>query len=1036
MKGLKLMDYFNDIMQGINEDTNDVTTEGVGVVAASAIAKGATAIAGSVASSKAISAAKYRFDSDVKKDIQRKVKLEMKLKKINEKNGVVDDEVVDEIKDEIKDLDKRIKRYKKGLSNSDTVNAVDGYINKCAVDYGPTSLYYATVKVPMTKAESFELLDDGDLISEKKNDVNNGTEVINEHITLVPATKSDIPNMAEWTLETIKNSRSDSEMTDDEYEKQKKDMVDDAKKSVHKTRMIQYDGKTIGMITAYNAGKQFGNDWYIAELYLDKSHRGSGIGTAILKNEIENHDSLRLNVYKNNTGAISLYKSLGFKVKEDDDERYIMRLAGESLTESVDDTSEYFEGSDVRSELVAKIENAFADSDYNINISDKAKDAFINNKRHMMSDANCLCVVLGKNGYNEKKKILDSVISDYSDDFKNTEDNYFTNMICVKPKSPLYMKDVRESVYSMITDDIDTFIESTDIFEKDIYDEAATAESEPPKAPTKFDVGDAGANTTPTNENDTPETEENCIGAMLPQCGSTDGIGDPNTVVSDVNKLNKNIDKSLDGIELPDDIEIEESINDYINNLDLTYDVYVEAAVSQLAEKIKTNAELSKDAVKAAADKAIAKARYNKARLAVKKEELKDEMTNKLNAAKSNFVDAEKRFRYKRNKLDEESARELSAVAEKVLEKFNSRNIQEAAEFNTIKVENFFSAHKKIKKACKIYEAANPSITPFDKLIEKPCIKSMSGDMIYIDPNNKKLARKGKDKSKGYEYYSGKELTFKILKDVEIDSATRLKPSFSIQQGFDLELQFNKFKTINVVYSAVSNEGKNHIDYYVAAWMAKQKLGNNDVINWANYIISSRKKLMKEGFELVDERDEVVLQLEKAMNENNLEAITVLENKIKYIDNREKKLGLVVTLEATNIDAEIKPIIEELNRKGYTTKYSSAGHTKLRKKEDTGKDGVYYGKLYSDARIMFADDFDFPRPPKHWTWKTVDGKDYLDVIPQTYNSKDGTPDEAFAKWKVNYMGTLRTWVDNLPDRSKTDDKVIVKDTKGREKVNE
>jgi hypothetical protein len=34
------------------------------------------------------------------------------------------------------------------------------------------------------------------------------------------------------------------------------------------------------------------------------------------------------------------------------------------------------------------------------------------------------------------------------------------------------------------------------------------------------------------------------------------------------------------------------------------------------------------------------------------------------------------------------------------------------------------------------------------------------------------------------------------------------------------------------------------------------------------------------------------------------------------------------------------------------------------------------------------------------------------------------------------MGTLRTWVDNLPDRSKTDDKVIVKDTKGREKVNE
>lgn len=1010
MKGLKLMDYFNDIMQGINEDTQDIATEGVGVIAASAIAKGATAIAGSVASSKAISAAKYRFDSDIKKDIQRKVKLEMKLKKLNEKNGVVDDEVIDSMKEDIKDLDKRIKKYKKGLSNKDTINAVDGYVNKCAVDYGPTSLYYATIKIPMTKAESSEFLDDGDLLTETDND-SKDVEVINDHVTLIPAKKSDIPNMSKWTFETIE--KSDPEASDEDREKLKKSMDDDAKKSVGKTRMIQYDGKTIGMITAYNAGKQFGDDWYIAELYLDSAHRGGGIGTAILKNEIAKHDSLRLNVYKSNKGAISLYKSLGFKVKEESDNRYIMRLTNKAVTESVDEVDTYVENSsDKRSELVTKIENAFADTDYKINISDKAKDAFINNKRHMMSDANCLCVVLGKNDYPEKKKILDDVINDYADDFKNTEDNYFTNMICVKPKSPLYLKDVRESVYSMITDDIDTFIESTNIYEEDEYD-------------VELD-----------NENDKPETEENCIGTMLPQCGSTDGNGDPNTVVDDVTSFNKSINTSLDGIELPDDIEIEETIREYVNNLDLGYDVYVEAAVSQLSDKIKTNAELSKDVVKSAADKAIAKARYNHAKLSLKKEEIKDDVSEKLNQAKSNFVNAEKRFRIKRKNLNEKSANEMDAVAEKVLEKFNATAIQEASEFNTIKVENFFSAHKRVKKACKIYEKMNPSITPFDKLIEKPCIKSMSGDMIYIDPNNKKLAKKGKNKSKAYEYYSGKELTFKVFKDVEIDSSTRLKPTFSVQQGFDLELQFNKFTRINVAYSAVSNEGKNHIDYYLAAWMAKEKLGNNDIINWANYIITTNKKLVKEGFELVDERDEAILMLEKAMNENNIEAITFFENKIKYIDNREKKLGLVVTLEKANIDAEIKPIIEELNRKGYKTKYSSAGHTKLRKKEDAGRDGVYYGKLYSDARIMFDSDYDFPKPPKHWTWKTVDNKDYLDVIPQAYSSKDGSPDDAFARWKANYMGTLRTWVDNLPDMNKSDDKVIVKDTKGREKVNE
>ena len=167
------------------------------------------------------------------------------------------------------------------------------------------------------------------------------------------------------------------------------------------------------------------------------------------------------------------------------------------------------------------------------------------------------------------------------------------------------------------------------------------------------------------------------------------------------------------------------------------------------------------------------------------------------------------------------------------------------------------------------------------------------------------------------------------------------------------------------------------------------------------------------------------------MINNDMDAIRSCQNKIKYIDNREKKLGLVVTLEAANIDAEIKPIIAELNRKGYKTKYSSAGHTKLRKKEDVGRDGVYYGKLYSDARIMFDDDYDFPKAPKHWVWKTVEDKDYLDIIPQTYDSKDGTPDEAFAKWKANYMGTLRTWVENLPDRSESEGKIEAKDTKGR-----
>ena len=119
--------------------------------------------------------------------------------------------------------------------------------------------------------------------------------------------------------------------------------------------------------------------------------------------------------------------------------------------------------------------------------------------------------------------------------------------------------------------------------------------------------------------------------------------------------------------------------------------------------------------------------------------------------------------------------------------------------------------------------------------------------------------------------------------------------------------------------------------------------------------------------------------------------------------------------EAANIEEEIKPIINELNRKGYKTKYSSPGHSKLRKKEDRFRDGNYYGKLYSDARIMFDGKYNFPSAPKYWMWKNVDGNDYLDIVPIEYDEEDGTPDEAFNTWKKYYMDSLKNYVSSLKD---------------------
>lgn len=188
-----------------------------------------------------------------------------------------------------------------------------------------------------------------------------------------------------------------------------------------------------------------------------------------------------------------------------------------------------------------------------------------------------------------------------------------------------------------------------------------------------------------------------------------------------------------------------------------------------------------------------------------------------------------------------------------------------------------------------------------------------------------------------------------------------------------------------------------------------------------------------EPYDLKYPKDIVELKLEAAERDGNIDLITKYNNQLKYF-NRNPDANVIVIREAANIDPEIQAVIEVLNNKGYTTKYSSAGHTHLRKKEDKERDGVYYDRLYSDARIMFAGDYKFPAAPKHWVWKKVDDKDYLDIVPAKYNpDKDGSPDKAFENWKAKYMETLRTWADNLPNRVKSDkDEVKTKDKKGRD----
>lgn len=142
----------------------------------------------------------------------------------------------------------------------------------------------------------------------------------------------------------------------------------------------------------------------------------------------------------------------------------------------------------------------------------------------------------------------------------------------------------------------------------------------------------------------------------------------------------------------------------------------------------------------------------------------------------------------------------------------------------------------------------------------------------------------------------------------------------------------------------------------------------------------------------------------------------------------------MVLTEAKKPDDGIMEILAILNKKGYKTKYSCSGHKKSWK-EDRNDDGIINGVLSSSARIMFKDDYNFPKPPKYWGFKVVDGKDYLYVLPLSHNAKKEDNEKAFNAWKNKYMGTLRTWVENLPDVSSSE-KVITKDKKGRDVVTE
>lgn len=177
---------------------------------------------------------------------------------------------------------------------------------------------------------------------------------------------------------------------------------------------------------------------------------------------------------------------------------------------------------------------------------------------------------------------------------------------------------------------------------------------------------------------------------------------------------------------------------------------------------------------------------------------------------------------------------------------------------------------------------------------------------------------------------------------------------------------------------------------------------------------SKISKLINEEFNALESITDSNKHEEEILNESeDINAPIIFDDSEEYFESN------------NGIDDDILPVVQELNSKGYKVKYSCSGHPSARHSNDKFRDGVYKGKLYSSARIIFDKKYDsIKSAPAKWELKTLnDGKNTsIYVKPPTFKILDGLPVEAFNKWKAQYMNSLKSWTKSLPQNGSKETK--------------
>lgn len=461
------------------------------------------------------------------------------------------------------------------------------------------------------------------------------------------------------------------------------------------------------------------------------------------------------------------------------------------------------------------------------------------------------------------------------------------------------------------------------------------------------------------------------------------------------------IDESAELMEEIEDeweIPISESVEDYMTSEEREYDFEVEEGVREMIDAVKDHVPVTAKTAKLVTSIYILKRKIQftknegkraalKAELAVKREQLAKIKQTAPPHLQKHIAKLEKKLADKDKELKEKE-KEV-----KEIEKFVKESVDETFEESDF----FIEKDNEVSPEFKRLDETRGKVGTLERKIEDIDEKLKTARKQLKETGERRYENKIKGLTKNKEKLEQK--LAEVKKQVKAGEAAQ-KSEEQIVKGMN----------------DTSDEDK------------ERKNREKDIKERFNIILASMYTKMDKMQKTKNEGQKKKLQLEIA----NLQLKrTALEKELKGLKTESVDEFVEIgwsdeyMTEKADLDPEMKSVVDGLNGKGYKVRYASPGHTRLRKEEDKSKtgrkkgDGIYYGKLYSDARIMFDKKYDLPTAPKYWHWREVEDCSYLDITPIPYDEKDGSPDEAFSKWKENYMNSIRNYVKSLkPNRSK------------------